>query len=163
MSVDSSLHKLTLDNIQKSSFLYLTAKDPQHHKKVALTLSILKGKNTLFDAFFSTKNIKYIQQKIKDLVFEGTKGNLFMKNDQSERMLRQVMHAIYIQNAVIDVPIRTQIADFNVKVINYVMPELISELKHKMFYLDDINTPLKLLDQPVNLNAAGRLTLPSFI
>jgi hypothetical protein len=112
--------------------------------------------------FFSDKNIQRLQKKIKREVYKRTNGKYKLDIDQEERDLLIVMRAIYLEfGRFIPGEIVRQIKRLNNKVIDQIIPSMLTEIRQYYGYLDDINEPIKPMLRPLNVNNAGRRMLPS--
>uniref|UniRef100_A0A6C0AD98 Minor capsid protein P8 central region domain-containing protein n=1 Tax=viral metagenome TaxID=1070528 RepID=A0A6C0AD98_9ZZZZ len=153
---------MTQDNMLRSSFLL----SQDHHRKKDVYID-QAGKDLGSDSevsriFFSDKNIRRIQKKIKKEVFNKSKGKFKLDVDQDEKDLLIAMTSVYRLKArfCCDYPIR-QVKKLNHDTVNYILPDLISNLKQYYGYLKNLNEPLSPLPQPINVNNAGRRALPS--
>lgn len=127
--------------------------------------SLLKSVYTptpLGEVFFSPDNIKRIQNKIKKSIFIESKGKYKLQVDQNESDLLIVMRAVYIQDSY-NSPYRIihQVKELNEKVVNRILPDMISNIKQNEEYLNVIDKPIDPIPLPVNVSRAGRLSLPS--
>jgi hypothetical protein len=127
--------------------------------------SLLKSIYTptpLGEIFFSPDNIKRLQNKIKKSIFIESKGKYKLQVDQNESDLLVVMRAVYIQDSY-NSPYRIihQVKELNEKVINRILPDMISNIKQNEEYLNIIDKPIDPIPLPVNVSRAGRLSLPS--
>ena len=126
---------------------------------------ILRGINTdsdLSQLFFSNRNINRIQKKLKNEIYNRTRGKYLLTVDQDKTKLLIVMRSIFLQNAVNQSNnIVRQVKSLNKHVVNDLVPEMITNIKSYYGYLDDINGPLEPIMRPVNVNNAGHKTLPS--
>ena len=127
--------------------------------------SLLKSVYTptpLGEVFFSPDNIKRLQNKIKKSIFIESKGKYKLQVDQNETDLLVVMRAVYIQDSY-NAPYRIihQVKELNEKVVNRILPDMISNIKQNEEYLNIIDKPIDPIPLPVNVSRAGRLSLPS--
>ena len=127
--------------------------------------SLLKSVYTptpLGEVFFSPDNIKRLQNKIKKSIFVESKGKYKLQIDQNETDLLVVMRAVYIQDSY-NAPYRIihQVKELNEKVINRILPDMITNIKQNEEYLNVIDRPIEPIPLPVNVSKAGRLSLPS--
>jgi hypothetical protein len=118
--------------------------------------SLLKSVYTptpLGEVFFSPDNINRLQNKIKKSVFIETKGKYKLQIDQNESDLLIVMRAVYIQDSY-NAPYRIihQVKELNEKVINRILPDMISNIKQNEEYLNVIDKPMDPIPLPVNVN-----------
>jgi hypothetical protein len=102
--------------------------------------------------FFSIANIDLLQKGIRNKILNDTNGQINISR-QSDDELKIIMRSIYFQygkNSLNN--IKEQILDLNTRVIEWSVPEIISNVKQSQKYLQDIST------MPVPLE---RSTLPS--
>ena len=119
-------------------------------------------KNEITKIFFSNENMKRIQKKIKEEIYKRTKGQYSLEEDQDEADLTIVMRAIYLDKCknLSEQPIR-QVKLLNDQTVEYIIPDMLSNIKQYFGYIKDINEPLKPMLRPMNVNNAGRKLLPS--
>ncbi len=119
-------------------------------------------KNEITVLFFSNDNMSRIQKRIREEVVKRTKGQYILDEDQDESDLMIVMRAVYLDKCknLPGQPVR-QVKILNEQTIEYIVPDLISNIKQYFGYIKDINAPLKPMMRPMNVNNAGRRLLPS--
>lgn len=127
--------------------------------------SLLKSVYTptpLGELFFCPDNIRRLQNKIKKSVFIESKGKYKLDADQNDSDLLIVMRAVYIQDSF-NSPYRIvhQVKELNQKVINRILPDMITNIKQNEEYINAIERPIDPIPLPVNVSRAGRLSLPS--
>lgn len=153
---------MTVNDIYRTPFLFL-----QEHKKNYKNLSSTALKSIQFDSylsklFFSDENMKRIQHKIKDEIYKRTNGQFRIDVDQDKNDLLVTMRAIYLeQSRFLPGQVVRQVKRLNEKVITEIVPDMITQIKQEYDYLKEINKPLSPIPRPVNVNNAGRKTLPS--
>ena len=54
-----------------------------------------------------------------------------------------------------------QVKKLNKHTIQYIVPDMVTNIKQHYGYLSDIKNPINPLPQPINVNNAGRLNIPS--
>lgn len=117
--------------------------------------------------FFSKKNIIKIQNEIKSKVYLETKGKIILDDDQDDSDLLIVMRAMYFQEGRFlpdeVMPIDYQVKKLNIKVINYLLPDLLTNIKQEYYYVKEINEPIKPIDRPVNVSIKGSKTNTLFV
>lgn len=116
------------------------------------------------ELFFSPENMKRIQKMIRHEAYIRTNGGFKLEVDQDESDLLVAMRAVFFDTygaRFLPFKIKRQVKDLNIKVVNYILPDMISEMKQGYGYLKEINEPIKPLMRPLNVNNAGRRTLPS--
>ena len=102
--------------------------------------------------FFSIDNIDLLQRGIRNKILNDTDGQINISR-QSDDELKIIMRSMYFQygkNSKYN--IKSQILDLNTRVIEWSVPEIISNIKQSQKYIQDIST------MPVPLE---RSTLPS--
>ena len=115
--------------------------------------------------FFSEKNINTIQKLIKKEIKTRTKGKYILEDNQDESDLTVAMRAVMFDSdrgaRYLPDNIEKQVSVLNYSVIQYVVPDMIEAIKQYYGYIKEINEPLKPIMRPLNVNSAGRKTLPS--
>ena len=156
-------NNMTIQDIFRTPFLFL-----QEHKKnyVNMAPTALKGiqsDSELSKLFFSDENFKRLQKMIKKEVFSRTRGEFRLDVDQEQRDLFIVMRAVYMEHArFLPNAIIRQIKRLNQKVVDEIVPNLLTEIRQEYGYLKEINKPLTPIPRPMNVNGAGRKNLPAF-
>ncbi len=127
--------------------------------------NVLKGiinETEVGKVFFSKNNIKRIQEKLREEVFRRSEGKFKIEEDQDENDLAIVMRYIYMEcGKFLPTQIVRQVKELNKKTVNYIVPDMLTNIKQYHGYLLEINKPLQPMMRPVNVNNAGRRTLPS--
>lgn len=159
-------NSMTAENVYNTSFLLLQQSPKSNStfmKDTQKTINNLTNNSELSKMFFSDINIKRIQKLLRTEIFTRSKGKFKMDVDQDEKELVYVMRAIYIEHArYIPNQIVRQVKILNKKVIDEVMPSIITSIQHNYGYLKRINNPIDPIQRPVNVNNAGRKLLPGF-
>ena len=123
--------------------------------------------NPIITLFFSKENIKRIQRMIKKEILDRTQGKYLLETDQNEADLVIVMRAVLFDANVggkyLPFKIKHQVKKLNFHVVQYIVPDMIENIKQYYGYLREINQPLQPMMRPVNVNAAGRKMLPSIM
>jgi len=103
----------------------------------------------LSQAFFSSKNIKNIQDGIRYGVYKRSNAQ-YMIGPQDCDALKVVMRSVFLQNAVNrETNVPEQIAQLNQLVLNYCIPQVYSEAQGYMQYLTDASTLVVPIAHPV--------------
>ena len=107
--------------------------------------------------YFSVKNIQRIQKGIRREIYNRSYKKFRLTEDQNVLDLLQVMIVIYDQNTK-DIPdhIVRQVKVLNDITIQYVVPDIKTNIEQHYGYLDDIKNPVNPMPQPLNVNHAGR-------
>lgn len=158
-----SKKNMTILDSYKTGFL-LTNDHRQNYNNMGEV--VLKGVmecSKLSDLFFSDKNIDRVQKKLKVEVFNRTKGKYILDADQDKTKLALIMRNIYLEYALNQPKnLVRQTKKLNKLTVDAVVPGIITNIKQYYGYIKDINQPLKPMNRPVNMNSAGRNSLPSF-
>jgi hypothetical protein len=106
--------------------------------------------NTLLSkTFFSHKNICYIQNAIREGVYNKSNGNFVISN-QDEDTLKIIMRSIYLQHAANQpTHISEQIQQLNKIVLDYCIPQVYNEAKGYKKYLVDVSTMYTPIPPPI--------------
>src|SRR3989344_1793489 len=113
--------------------------------------------------FFSDENIKRIQRHIKDAVLEKSKGAFKLKVDQDISDVLIVMRAIFLEHGLnMPTQIKRQVKILNKKTLDYILPNMMSNIKQQYNYIKEINNPHRnILPLLLNVNSSQRGTIPS--
>ena len=154
---------INLETVHKTNFLF-TQDHVNDYNSMAKQSQKVVGKNAdkVSEVFFSDKNINRIQKKIKEEVYIKTNKKYRLDVDQDSQDLMVAMSALFTNNAkFLPCKIVSQVKKLNQEVVDYIVPDMITQIKQYYGYIDDINNELEPLDRPVNVSNAGRLSLPS--
>ena len=111
--------------------------------------------------YFSVSNIKRIQNDIKKTIYIKTNKKYKLSEDQHVLDLLQVMKHIYTEYGKYTIKsVIRQVKKLNKYTIKSVIPDMINNIKQYYGYLKEINSSIKPIDTPMNVNRAGRLQLP---
>ncbi len=134
----------------------------QNYDRARQATQGLFEKNEITKIFFSDENMKRIQKKIKEEVYRRTNGQYKLDEDQDDSDLMIVMRALYLDKCknLPEQPIR-QVKILNQYTVDYIVPDMITNIKQYFGYIKDINQPLTPMMRPMNVNNAGRKLLPS--
>ena len=108
--------------------------------------------NELSCKFFSTENIRILNNSIIDGVREKSK-NRFNIGTQDQDELKIIMRAIYLENAknlLTNIP--EQVESLNKLVLQYSIPQILSSLESYAKYMHDITNMYTPMDRPVYSN-----------
>lgn len=118
--------------------------------------------DNLSKIFFSEKNLKRIQKSIKEEIYKKTKGQYKLNVDQDDSDLTIAMRAVLLEHGrFLPFNVKEQIRDLNNKTVESIIPDMITNIKQAYSYIKEINEPIKPMIRPINVNNAGRRTLPS--
>ena len=105
--------------------------------------------------FFSMENINLLQTGIRNKILNDTNGE-YNIGRQKDDELKIVMRSIYFQHAKnqsANVP--AQVLDLNTRVIEWCVPEIISNIKQSQRYIKDISTMPVPLERSVMPSRKG--------
>jgi hypothetical protein len=134
----------------------------QNYDRARTATQSMFEKNHITKMFFSNENVARLQRKIREEVQRRTKGQYVLEEDQDEADLVIVMRAVYLDKGK-NLPGETvrQVKILNQQTIDYLMPDLLSNIKQYFSYIKDINQPLQPMIRPLNTSNSGRRLLPS--
>ncbi len=118
--------------------------------------------NMLSTAFFSSENIRIIQNAIKKGVYTASNGN-FVIADQDEDTLKIIMRSIFLQNSKNnDNDIKNQIIELNDKVVRYAVPQIYGEAEGYIRYKHDVSTLATPIERPLSTYHNNELEFKKF-
>jgi hypothetical protein len=111
--------------------------------------------------FFSKNNIDRIQKEMRYTVWIQS-GKKYIIDNQSPIELEIVMRAIFLQYSLNqNQDFGKQITYLNKLVLDYCIPNILSEVQQYLGYLDNVQKLPNPLPLPENLSSAGSKTLRS--
>jgi hypothetical protein len=153
---------MTIQDIYRTPFVFLQEHKKNYKNMAPVALKGLQANSELSKMYFSDKNMKRLQRLIKKEVLNRTHGKYRLDVDQEQKDLLIAMRAVYLEHCrYLPGQVVRQIKRLNLKVVDTIVPSMITEIKQYYGYLDDINNPIKPIMRPINVNNAGRKTLPS--
>jgi hypothetical protein len=121
------------------------------YKEAGIEHSI--SQNEVNSLFFSQRNVDALQHGIRYTIYN--KINTVIDN-QSERELRVIMRSMYLQYARnLPANIIEQVRELNVKVLDYVIPKLIIEVKQYDTYIKDASSLPVPMGRGLNTSTTG--------
>ena len=94
-------------------------------------------RSQLSDAYFSRQNIKTIQMKLKQGVYQKSNGNLVI-DDQSEEVIVSIMRNMYLEHSKnLNTNIAQQVEELNNYVLKYCIPHVYNEAIAYLKYKED--------------------------
>lgn len=135
------------------------AVDEDHYTRIALKQWKVCP-SQVAKVYFSVTNIKRIQKQIRREIYNRSYGKFRLNEDQNVLDLLQAMIVVYDQYGK-DLPFSVvrQVKVLNEQTVQYIAPDMMTNLKQYYGYLDDIKNPINPLPQPLNVNHAGRTQL----
>ena len=117
------------------------------------------------ELFLSAQNLEAVQQGIRYKVWKATRGASVIDR-QDDRELRIVMRSIYFQHSR-NLPERVveQVRDLNALVLDWAVPQIMSNLRQYQQYLMDVSTmPVPMERGPLlSMSGSRTLELTSFV
>lgn len=105
--------------------------------------------------YFSMENIDILQTGIKNKILNDTNGQ-YSIGRQKDNELKIVMRSIYFQHAKNQsTNITQQVLELNTRVIEWCVPEIISNIKQSQQYIKDITTLPVPLERSVSPSMTG--------
>ncbi len=156
------VNNLTVQDIYRTPFLFLQEHRKNYKNMATTALKGIQSQSALSKLFFSDKNFKRVQNKIRKEIFNRTFGQFRVDVDQDMKDLFILMRGVYMENArFLPGQIVRQVKRLNEKVVEESIPGIITNLRQHYGYLKEINKPLTPIPRPLNVNNAGRRSLPS--
>ena len=104
--------------------------------------------------FFSKSNVDNIQKTIKNIVLKTL--NVELTQNQNTESLLMVMRYVYLQDGrFLKYNINEQVGMLNKKLLNIIMPDIITGVKQQLGYIKYISTPLTPIDRPFSDSVKG--------
>jgi hypothetical protein len=116
--------------------------------------------NSLSQAYFSKANIDIVQNLIIERVFIESKGQ-YRIGRQSDLQLQIIMRSIYLsfgKNQPVNV--KGQVDELNRYVVDEAMNTIMPNIKQYLTYREEIRTPRKFFDLPINPSSKGEKSYP---
>lgn len=103
----------------------------------------------LSTTYFSSKNIKIIQNGIRIGVFQRSNGQ-YLIGEQNEDELKIIMRGVFLQNSLnLSNNIKEQVENLNKIVLNYAIPQIYGEAQGYMKYKYDVSTLAVPMEHPI--------------
>lgn len=157
MQSNGRIDTLHQTNLTSYDFFKENIKNPAHFQSNAVRH--MHTDNQLASLFFSQENIDIIQEGIRYLVFKHTNNKHIISN-QSETELQIIMRSIYLQYAKHnDERVVEEVKSLNSKVLNFAVPQILSELNQFINYTHDITYLPVPLERSKNMSSTGTRVL----
>jgi hypothetical protein len=116
--------------------------------------------NILSDLFFSDKNRKIIQNAIRKRVFDEI-GEII--SEQNETQVSLIMRYYYFNYARhMQTCVTSQIKELNERVVTYILPAILTEIKQYFLYIQDHYTVVKPVYYPEQTTSHGSVQFDLF-
>jgi hypothetical protein len=145
--VDIKIHEPSLKSIDEKYTIRYDLKNP--------AIESIHTTTPLNFAFFSKDNIDAVQNALRYQVWIRTNKKHIIGR-QSDTELGIIMRAYYLQygkNLPTGVP--EQVQELNNIVIEYLIPQIISQVEQYIAYLRDISNPYVIMDRAKNTSVVG--------
>ena len=118
--------------------------------------------NLLSKVYFSSDNIKIIQNGLRAGVFNAS-NKQFLIGNQDEDTLKIIMRSIFLQRSA-NMPdnITQQVETLNKLVVDYCVPKLLGEADGYIKYKRDVSTMATPIKRPISTNHTNSLLLKNF-
>lgn len=155
-------NNMTFQDIFRTPFLFTQEHHKNYYNMAPTAIKGIQTESDLSKIFFSDTNFARLQKAIKDEIFTRTKGQFKLEVEQDQKDLFIVMRAVYMEHARF-LPGQTvrQVKRLNTKVIEEIVPGMITEIRQYYGYLKEINKPITPINRPLNVSNGGRRSLPS--
>lgn len=155
-------NNMTVQDIYRTPFLFLQEHRKNYKNMAPVALKGIQCTSELSKLYFSDENIRRIQRLIKRTIYEKTNGQFKLDVDQEQRDVFIAMRAVYMEHArFLPNQIVRQVKRLNQKVVDEIIPGIMTNIRQDYGYLKEINKPLTPIPLPQNVNNAGRRQLPS--
>jgi hypothetical protein len=105
--------------------------------------------------FFSDINLEALQQGIRYRVYVDS-DNRIVVGHQSVEALQSIMRSVYTDYARnLPFDIVGQVRSLNARVLDYAVPQVVSEAKMYSHYMRDISSPLAVMENGATTSVAG--------
>jgi hypothetical protein len=108
--------------------------------------------------FFSDHNVNLLQQGIRNKVLNVSNGK-YNIGKQSDIDLKIIMRSIYFQHGKNSNKVKEEVLDLNTRVIDWCVPEILSNIQQSDKYIMDISTLPIPMDLPNLTTQKGLRTL----
>ena len=110
------------------------------------------------ELFFSNENMRRIQKMIRKEVKIRTHDEFSLDVEQDEADLLISMRAVLFNGGrFLPFKIKHQVKELNRKVLNYIIPDIINNMKQEYGYIKEINKPLETMNRPMNVSSIKNL------
>lgn len=155
-------------NISKPSSLQIPAYQKQQIDNSAFYAEAVQGNftpNELSNLFFSCNNIDVLQDGLRYKIYKES-GNKYIIGRQSDQDLKIIMRSIYLQYGKnLNKNIVEQVKELNAKVLEWAVPEVLSNVKQYDKYRYEVSTlPVPLERAPLETKKGTKvLEIKSFV
>ena len=154
--MDSSF--IDLKNFNGTPFELFQNLNVENERKFTGLTGNLKS-SSLSDLYFSQSNIDYLQDQIIERVFKKSFGK-YKVGKQSEEELTIIMRSIYLQfGKNNDSQLQLQIDELNEKVLEYCIPNIITNAEQYLGYVKKITSKREVMEKPKYVHVKGDKTL----
>lgn len=155
-------YNMTIHDLYRTPFLFTQEHRNNYGNVAKMALKGIQCTTDLSNLFFSDENIKRIMKKIRKEVRVRTNNQFSLDVDPNVRDVIIHMTAVYKEHArFLPNKIVHQVKKLNEKVIDEILPGLITNIKQYWGYLKEINKPLDPIARPVNPHGGANAILPS--
>jgi len=157
-----------VDIISKTSPLQIPAYQRQNIDNSTFYAEAVQGTfkpTKLSNMFFSCNNIDVLHDGLRYRVYKES-GNKYVIGRQSDQDLKVIMRSIYLQYGKnLDTDIIGQVRELNGKVLDWAVPEVLSNVKQYEKYRTDASTlPIPLEHSPLMTKKGTKvLEIKSFV
>lgn len=104
--------------------------------------------------FFSKSNVDNIQKAIKNIILKYL--NVELTQNQNTESLLMIMRYVYLQDGrFLKYNITEQVNTLNKKLLNIIIPDIITGVKQQLEYNKYINNPINPIDRPFSDSIKG--------
>ena len=138
-------YEFNYDNLKKNNKKYNKSYEVNKHPEDVYDETKLK------DMFFSDKNILCINNSVINILKKDYNVEIPL---QSKQQIYMFCFSVWkFESCNLPGFLKEQINELNKKVIDKILPVLISSINQKIKYLEDINKPLNVMERPFNTSS----------
>lgn len=155
--------------VNASSYIPINYSIEKNHQKITENPNNITNrtieKTLVSDLYFSSRNIDILQIGIKNKILNDSRGK-YIIGRQSDDELKIIMRSIFFQHSKnMSTNINEQVKSLNTKVIEWSVPQIMTNIKQSEKYISDISTLPEPIEhsQLTSLKGTKSLQLKSFI
>ena len=143
------------DVISKTSSIRFANESEKYSENANNIISRSNSQTKVSELYFSKKNIDILQQGIINKIYNVTDG-AYTIGVQSESELKIIMRSIYYQYSRNNpLNVIQQVKELNTKVLDWAVPEILSNIKQYMHYKKDVSTLIYPNERPIYISQKG--------
>jgi hypothetical protein len=139
---------------QKSNIKFINDAE-QYSENGNNIISRTNAQTRVSELYFSNGNVNMLQQGIINKIYNITNG-VYLIGKQSDSELKIIMRSIYYQYSKNNPEkIIEQVKELNTKVLDWAIPEILSNIKQHEHYKKDVSTLAYPNERPIFISQKG--------